>query len=297
VTRDVRRVLVTGGSGFVGRTIAEALASRYEVDAPSHSALELADDDAVRGYLERTRPDAVIHSATKPGHRNAKDPTGIVEANTRMFFNLARDPDLCPCMVFIGSGAVYDERHYLPRMPEEYFDTHVPSDPHGFSKYVIAKYVETVDHVVELRAFGVFGPYEDYAIRFISNAACKALLGMPITLRQDRRLDYLWVHDLAAVVEHYMRLTGPTPAVNVTPDETVSLLELAHMVVEVTGENVPIEVGAPGMGVEYSGSNARLRAAMPDLRLTPLRQAVEELVAWYRERIDSIDGEALRVDR
>ena len=46
----------------------------------------------------------------------------------------------------------------------------------------------TIRDAVELRPFGVYGPGEDYAIRFISNACCKALLGMPVTLRRDRLL-------------------------------------------------------------------------------------------------------------
>ncbi|HEX9093361.1 MAG TPA: NAD-dependent epimerase/dehydratase family protein, partial [Coriobacteriia bacterium] len=90
--RDVRTVMITGGSGFIGRNLVEALQDRYEVLAPRHSELELADDEAVRLYLRHNRPDVIVHGATKPAHRNAKDLSGIVEANTRMFFNLARDP-------------------------------------------------------------------------------------------------------------------------------------------------------------------------------------------------------------
>lgn len=295
--RDVRTVMITGGSGFIGRNLVEALQDRYEVLAPRHAELELLDDEAVRAYLRERRPDVVVHSATKPAHRNAKDLTGIAEANIRMFFNLARDPELCPRMVFLSSGAVYGQQHYVPKMGEDYFDTYVPEDSHGLSKYAIAKYVEKVDHVVELRIFGIFGPYEDYAIRFISNAACKALLGLPVTLRQDRMFDYLWVRDLAPVVEHYMRLTRKTPATNVTPDRAVSLLDLANMVVEIAGADVPVLVGEPGRGVEYSGDNSRLRAEMSDLSFTPVRQAVEELVLWYRMRLSTIDPEVLRVDK
>ena len=121
-----------------------------------------------------------------------------------MFFNLAGDEELCPRMVFLGTGAVYDMRHYEPLMPEEYFGDHVPADETGFSKYVIAKYAEKADHVVELRPFGVFGKYEDYAIRFISNAICKTLFDLPVTLRQNRRFSYVWIDDLVRVVEHFM---------------------------------------------------------------------------------------------
>ena len=289
--------MITGGSGFIGRNLVEQFADRYEILAPSHHELDLLDGDAVRAYLCAHRPDAVVHSATKPGHRNAADPTGLVEANTRMFFNLAGDAELCPRMVFLGTGAVYDMRHYLPMMSEGYFGAHIPPDETGFSKYVIAKYIEGVDHVVELRPFGVFGKYEDYAIRFISNAICKTICDLPVTLRQNRRFSYIWVDDLVQVVEHFLTSERKLPAYNVTPDETLELLELAELVVRVSGKKLPIVVGEPRLGVEYTGSNDRLKREMPGLRFTRAADAVERLFSWYSGHRDLIDRSALLIDR
>jgi len=295
--RDMQTVMIAGGSGFIGRNLVERFTERYDIVAPSHRELDLTDGDAVRAYLRLNRPDVIIHAATKPGHRNATDPTGLVEANTRMFFNLAGDADLCPRMVFLGTGAAYDMRYYVPLMPEEYFGTHIPPDETGFSKYVIAKYIERVDHVIELRPFGVFGKYEDYAIRFISNAICKTLFDLPVTLRQNRRFSYIWIDDLVQVVEHFMTAERSLPAYNVAPDETFELLELAELVVRVSGKDLPVAVAQPGMGVEYTGANGRLKREMPDLRFTPTQRAIEHLFAWYSERRDSIDRSALLADR
>lgn len=292
------RVLLTGGSGFIGRNLGPALAERgYEVLAPPHAELELADAGSVRAWLERERPDVVVHSATKPAHRNASDLTRIVETNERMFFNLVRSRELCPRMIFLGSGAVYDEEHYVPRMPETYFDAHVPADDHGFSKYVIAKYVEAVDHITELRVFGIFGPHEDYAIRFISNAICKTLIDLPVTLKRNRRFDYIDVADLAPVVAHFLEQSGAHRAYNVTPDATVELLDLAHLVVRISGKDLPVVVAEDGYGREYSGDNARLHAEMPGLAFTPLEVSVQRLYDWYAENIDRIDRSKLLVDR
>lgn len=293
------RILVTGGSGFIGRNLVEMLGERHQILAPTHTELELTDADAVRAWLRANRPDAIVHGATKPGHRAARDVVGIAEANLRMFFALTSDRELCPRMVFLSSGAVYDSAHYLPRMAETYLGEHVPADASGWSKYVAARYIECADNVVELRPFGVFGPYEDYSIRFISNALCRALLGLPITLRQDRAFDYVWVADLARVVEHFVerpRSVLDHAAYNVTPDDTTSLLGAARMVLEVTGANVPIEVGAPGTGTEYSGDNARLRSEMSGLPFTPLREAIRLLHEWYGSRIDQIDRATVLAD-
>jgi len=255
------------------------------------------DAEAVQDFLRRERPDVIVHGATKPAHRNAADLSRIVETNERMFFNLARDRDLCPRMVFLSSGAVYDAQHHQSRMPETYFDAHVPADEHGFSKYVIAKYIEQAEHIVELRVFGIFGPHEDYAIRFISNAICKTLFGLPVTLRQDREFSYLWVEDLVPVVAHFATHEGAHRAYNVAPDEVVSLQNLARLVVEISGKDLPILVGAAGEGTPYSADNARLRSELPGLEFTPVREAIERLYRWYAERRDTIDRSQLLSDK
>ena len=88
------KLFITGGSGFIGRNIVEAFSDKYELLAPTHAELELLDENAVKAYLEKHKVDIVIHSAVRPGHRNAKDPSNQMVSNTRMFFNLARNAQL-----------------------------------------------------------------------------------------------------------------------------------------------------------------------------------------------------------
>ena len=103
-------------------------------------------------------------------------------------------------------------------MKEQYFDRHIPVDQYGLSKYVMAKSIDSLDNVIDLRVFGCFGPHEDWEIRFISNAICKALYGLPISIRKNVFFDYLWVDDLVRIVgnvsrdrmrqKHYNACTG-----------------------------------------------------------------------------------------
>ena len=68
-------VFVTGGSGFIGRNLVEALGDEYDILAPSHAELELLDEEAVATYLNRHRVEVVVHCAVRPGHRAARDPS------------------------------------------------------------------------------------------------------------------------------------------------------------------------------------------------------------------------------
>jgi GDP-L-fucose synthase len=290
-------ILITGGTGFIGKNLVEQLSKEHSLLVPRHSELELLDENAVRNYFKKNDIDVVIHGAVKPGHRNAKDPSSQLYSNTRMFFNILRNADRYKKMIFIGSGAVYDMRAYKPKMKEDFFDTSVPADEHGFSKYLIAKHIEQLSTCVELRLFGIFGKYEDYAIRFISNAICKTLFDLPITIRQNKRFDYLYIDDLMPVVDHFISVQGKYPTYNVTPDASIDLYSIAEKIRARFGKDVEIVVAEPGLGIEYSGDNARLKGEIPGLNFTPLDQAIDRLYDWYQSNAHLLDKNKLLIDK
>lgn len=291
-------MLITGANGFIGRNILEHFSGKYATVAPTSRELDLTDECAVRDFLAAQKVDIVIHSAVRPGHRNAPDSSKQLFINSRMFFNLVRHSNLYKRFIFLGSGSEYDIRNNLAKIREQDFDTHVPLDEGGFSKYLASKYMEAnPGTMLNLRLFGIFGRHEDYLIRFISNAICKTLFGLAITIRQNRRFDYLYVDDLMPVLEHCIENRMNHAAYNVTPDRAVDLLSIAEMVRTRSGKDLPIDVGQPGMGLEYSGDNLRLRQEIPSLSFTPITEAIDRLYSWYDENIHLIDREKLLVDR
>jgi len=295
---DRKVILLTGGTGFIGKNLVEScLSIKYRILAPTHKELDLLDAEAVRAYIAATKPDSVIHSACKPGHRNAKDPSGLFYSNTRMFFNLAANSGSFRKMIVLGSGAIYDMRHYQPKMREEYFGANIPADDHGFSRYVCGKYMENAPNIVDLRIFGVFGKYEDYGIRFISNMICKALYDLPLTIKQNRKMDYVLVDDLVPVLEHFLNNDAAHKAYNVTPDRSIELIDIARQVLRIAGKDLPIKTAQPGFGPEYSGDNSRLRSEIKELFFTPEETAIEKLYSWYAANKKSINRELLLSDK
>ena len=297
------RVLLTGGSGFIGRNILESLQGKYEILAPRHSELDLADEENVRSWFLNHPLDAIIHSATKPGHRNAPGPTAIAITNLHMFSNLFENARLTNVkrFLFLGSGSEYDMRNYRPKMSEDSLGDYIPADDTGFSKYVCTRMMQGIPGFVNVRFFGIFGKYEDYAIRFISNAICKAIFDLPITLRQDKRFDYTYIDDGVRAIERF--LEAPIEELryndyNVTPNEAVSLLGLAELVRKVSGKpDLPILVASPGLGLEYSGNNSRFSGLFPDFVFTKMENSVRTLYDWYDSHRELIVKEKLLTDK
>src|SRR3989304_4005101 len=291
-------VLLTGGSGFIGRNILESfLAEKYNIVAPRHAELDLIDDDAVKHFFEKNKIDIVIHSAIKPGHRNVKDSSNLFYADSRMFFNIVRNSALYRKLIVLGSGSVYDMiRQNLPKVDEDSLGESIPVDEHGVFRYVSAKYIELIDNAVELRIFSIFGKYEDYAIRFISNAICKAIFDLPITIKQNRKFDFLYIADLMPILDYFISTDCKYKNYNITPDEAIELYVTAEKVRAISGKDLPIIVGKPGMGLEYSGSNTRLRNEIHGLKLTNIDESMRQLYQWYSENKHTINRDLLLFD-
>lgn len=288
-----QKILITGGAGFIGRNLAEMLCCEHEVFAPPRQELDLLNDAAVRDYLATHRFEAVLHAATSRSNRRATAPD-LFKNNCRMFFNFARNRHLFGRMLHFGSGAEFGVR--VPRMAESFFDTHVPLDDYAFAKYIAAKYTDESENIYNLRLFGVFGKYEVWDVRFISNAICRVLHGIPISMRQNVRFDYIYVDDLAKLTCWFLEHEPKYKTYNVCRGETYDLLSLARMVAEISGKNPEIHVQRDGFGPEYSGDNTRVLEEIGGFHFRDMRDAISELYRWYQSHLSEIDPALLRFD-
>ena len=236
-----KKILLTGSNGFIGKNIKESfLNDKYELITPSSKELNLIDTDCVDNYFKDKTFYAVLHAGTKPGHRNAKDPTNLFYSNVRMFMNLERHKDKYEKFINFGSGAVYDVSKDNFNVKETDIFKNFGKDDHSYCKYVVQKLINNLDGFVDLNIFGIFGKYEDWEIRFISNAICKAMYNLPITLRQNRRFSYLFVEDLMPILDYFIENDAKYKSYNVTPDGFVELKQMAEIVKELANQNTNI---------------------------------------------------------
>jgi UDP-glucose 4-epimerase len=291
-----KTIFLTGRTGFIGRSLQEYLSSKYNILAPSHNELELLDQEEVKNYFQKNNIDIVIHSAAPPSHRKIREPKDIAYTNLRIFFNIVRNSPRFSKMIFVGSGAEYGMQKDVVSVKESSFGIRVPEDEHGFSKYVCSQYIEKTDNIINLRVFGIFGKYEDYQMRFISNAICKALYSLPITIKQNRLFSYLFIDDLARIVEYFIENEPRHKMYNAVPEEKVELLAIARKVNEISGKNLEIIVRAPGMGKEYTADNSLLSNEIKGIRFTAMEAAITKLYNWYEENRHTIDEKLLRYD-
>lgn len=161
---------MTGRHGFVGRTVAQLVASepslaQWEL-APVSEQLEILDTDAVRQLVAQAAPDAVLHLAARSSVADAlRDPSGTLKVNVLGTLNLLQvlqDAKFSGPMVFVSSGDVYG---MVPEaaLPINERQLPAPRNPYAASKLGAEALcyqwtITTGMHVVIARPFNHIGP-------------------------------------------------------------------------------------------------------------------------------------------
>jgi len=289
------KILITGGAGFIARNLAEQLNNEYTVSSLDVKELDLLDSLKVFDCIKSNKFDVVIHTATYDvvARFSTKDPAKVLENNLKMFFNIARCKDYFGKMIFFGSGAEFGRENWIPKMKEDYFDKHIPTDQYGFSKYMMTKYAQLNKNIYNLRLFGVFGKYDDWRTRFIPNACCHAVLNLPIRIDQNKYFDFLHIDDLVKIVKWFIDNKPKNNVYNICTGNVNDFKTLAEKIIKISGKNLDIDIKTEGLGREYSGDNTLLISELKDFKFSSIDDKLKDLYNWYNSNKNIIKKDEL----
>jgi nucleoside-diphosphate-sugar epimerase len=176
------RVCVLGGRSFVGQNILRGTLW----SSTNSDTLDLTDQLAVESFFRSNKYDVVIHCGVVGGSRLRPDDPEVFYKNVLMFENVVRFLGKSfQKLIYFSSGAA------LQGDP--------PTDPYGFSKWVIDKRIQTLPGAYSLRIWGCWGPGE-LPTRF--SAVCRE--HRHVTIHRDRYFDFIDVHDVRKIVHDYV---------------------------------------------------------------------------------------------
>jgi GDP-L-fucose synthase len=290
---NFKKIFLTGGDGFIGRNILEYLDKKYKFVSPSAQELDLTDTNDVYNFLKKEKVDIVIHTASIGGLRGKKESPDAIYKNLKMFFNLVKAKNFYKRMIMFGSGAEYDKRRPIIKIKENEFDKFIPIDQYGFYKYICSKYAEKTDFITHIRLFGVYGKYEIYETRFISNTICKVLFDLPININQNVFFDYIYIKDLVKIIDYFIEKQPKHNFYNIGTGSNIDLLTIAKKILKVSGKNLPISIKDAGLNKEYTCDISRFSSEFPDLQYTNFEESLKELLEYYKNLMPQINKESL----
>jgi UDP-glucose 4-epimerase len=272
-----RRVLVTGGAGFIGSHTVEALLERgWEVTALDNLSTgqqqnleraegarlvvgDIEDQGLLTALLRPGAFDAVVHlAAVASVTQSLEDPVATHRVNvdgTLHVFEAARQAGVRRVVV-ASSAAIYGDVAACPVSEDA---PKRPAAPYGLQKWFAEQYARLYAEsfgleTVCLRYFNVYGPRQDPASPYsgvISVFAERLAQRQPVRIYGDggQTRDFVYVKDVAAVnvaaVE--ARLSG-YHAVNVGTGRQTTICELYHRVAALAGSDAEPAFGPPRPG-------------------------------------------------
>ena len=284
----MKNILLTGSGGFIGSHLKEYLQNKYNLFTPRSFELNLLDSLSVKKYIETNKINFIIHSASC-GVRITADATieDVAKPNLEMFNNLADCVNSnCPMITF-GSGAEYDKSRPLHKIKEEDFGKSIPKDPYGYSKYLISKEIEKRENILNLRIFGIYGQGED-ASRVTSCIINDNLNHRPITLNQNVVFDFIWIDDFCKIVEHFIEKSTNEKFINVSPTESIQIVDLANIVNDFSDFKSEIIIKNEGLNKEYTGNNNKLIKEIKDIKFTSYKESMKKFYLILKDKNNGI---------
>ncbi len=311
------RILVTGGAGFIGSHLVDALltegwqvevvdnfdpfydVSTKEANIASHRHrpayalvnVDIADSDALRARVSGTF-DAVVHLAARAGVRpSIADPLAYQRTNvngTQNLLELARERGV-PRFVFASSSSVYGIN---PRVPWSE-DDHVlrPISPYASTKVSGELLGHVYAHLygirfIGLRFFTVYGPRQrpDLAIHAFAK---RMLAGRPIPVFGDgsTRRDYTFIDDIIVGLRRAIDYDGSGyEIVNLGNNRTVSLSEMVAQLERALGVAAIVDrlPEQPGDVPQTWARIDKARALFDYRPQTTFEEGLAEFVEWLR---------------
>ncbi|MFH0918768.1 MAG: NAD-dependent epimerase/dehydratase family protein [Fibrobacterota bacterium] len=302
-----KKILITGGAGFLGSFVTERLAPRNPVtvldDLSTGSLGNLAGARCcfVRGHvwdaraldmLKRGRFDFVLHLAANAYiPSSVKDPAYDFDNNLVQPFRLldfVRGLKKKPRLLFFSSAAVHGDTRCFP-MRET--DRPVPVSPYGAGKMALEHYASVYARCYGIpaqviRLYPMFGPrqrkqvFYDLMVKIAAPGPRVAVFG---TGREVR--DFIYVEDAAAGVERILEVAAFTGGcVNLCSGRGRSITEVAEALMAAMNVRKRLAYTRalrPGDVDKMAGSVLRLKE-MKALFRTPFTECVRKTVSWFQ---------------
>lgn len=287
--RSLGRVVVTGGTGFIGKHLVKTILGRCSelvvigrkratISGVPSLSVDLQGSDGLAAVLLDFRPTTIFNLAGRRPANTAIDPRETIALNLLVAIELARQGTYLGVdrVVLVGSAEEYGDQ----AMPVSEDAPLRPRSIYGASKAAMTLHAlalhETMNApVVVVRPFSVYGPGAPLSM-FVAEAADCAGRGVPFRMTEGlQRRDLIHVDDVVAGLIAAATVPEAEGKVfNLGSGESHAMRDVAEMLWRISGTPAELQVGArpspPGDLAETRANIDRAKAVLnwqPRIRL------------------------------
>ena len=302
-----KRIVVTGGGGFLGQHVVQRLRHQgcRHVFVPRSAEFDLTHEHAIRRLFSEHRPQVVIHLAAVVGGigANRLNPGTFFLKNLLMGTLLMEQSRLMGIEKFIATGTIcsypkftevpFKESDLWQGYPEE------TNAPYGLAKKMLLvqsqAYREQFGfNAVNLLIVNLFGPGDNFdlesshvipaLIRKCSEAKQNGAKALTVWGTGQPTREFLYVEDAARAVQLAAESLETSQPVNIGSGQEISILELTRLVAQKTGFDGEIRFdstrpdGQPRRCLDVSLAKELIGFEA----MTPFTEGLEKTISWYR---------------
>jgi GDP-L-fucose synthase len=304
-----KRLLVTGGAGFLGKYVVKKLEEQgcKEIFVPRSKDYNLVDIEAVKRLYRAAKPDVVIHLAAKVGGIGAtrENPGKFFYDNLMMGVQMMEQGRLFGVEKFVAIGTVCAYPKYIPiPFKEEDLWNGYPEEtnaPYGLAKKMLLVQAQAYRqqygfNAIYLLPVNLYGPGDNFHPE--SSHAIPALIKKCVDATENNKKEiivwgtgkptreYLYVEDAAeGIILATEKCNKPAP-VNLGSGFEISIRDLADLIANLTGFKGQMiwDTSKPDGQPRRLFDNSRAEIEFGFKAKTDFKEGLRKTIEWYKEQ-------------
>lgn len=305
---DNKRVMVTGGAGFLGCQVVKLLKQQgcQDIFVPCSKDYDLVDNEAVKKALDQAKPQIVIHLAAKVGGigANQANPGKFFYDNLMMGVQLMEQARLRKVDKFLAIGTIcsYPKNTPVPFKEEDLWNGYPEETnaPYGLAKKMLLVQAQSYRtqynfNAIYLMPVNLFGPGDNFSLH--SSHVIPAIIKKcfeAISQNKDEIIvwgtgkasrEFLYVDDCAlAIVMACEKYNKPEP-INIGAGFEITIKDLVSLIVEFSGfkGKVTWDSSKPDGQPRRQLETSKALAEFGFKAKTDFKQGLKETINWYKK--------------